>query len=241
MATKHGTKHHAGGEPHDDASGAKLNWLRASVLGANDGIVSIAGLVVGVAGATTSKTSIVTAGVAGLLAGALSMAAGEYVSVSTQRDTERALIAKEKWELAHQPKEELEELAHIYETKGLSRKTAVLVAKELTAHDVFAAHLDAELGIDPDNLTNPWHAAFASALAFTAGAIVPLSAILLPPQNVRIIFTFFAVIVALALTGTVSAKIGDASKRKATIRVVLGGAIAMIATYGIGTLFHTNV
>jgi VIT1/CCC1 family predicted Fe2+/Mn2+ transporter len=241
MAMNHGTKHHASGEPHDNASGAKLNWLRASVLGANDGIVSIAGLVVGVAGATTSKPAIITAGVAGLLAGALSMAAGEYVSVSTQRDTERALIAKEKWELKHQPKEELEELTHIYETKGLSRKTAVLVANELTTHDAFAAHLDAELGIDPDDLTNPWHAALASALAFTAGAVIPLAAILLPPQNIRIGFTFLAVIIALALTGTLSAKVGGASKRTATIRVVLGGAIAMIVTYAIGTLFDVSV
>ena len=240
-SAKTGTKHHAGGEPHDNSSGAKLNWLRASVLGANDGIVSIAGLVVGVAGATTNKPAIVAAGVAGLLAGALSMAAGEYVSVSTQRDTEKALLAKEAWELENMPEEELRELAHIYESKGLSKKTAILVAKELTAHDAFAAHVDAELGIDPDDLTNPWHAAFASALAFTAGAMIPLAAILIPPADVRVALTFISVIIALAITGTVSAKVGGASPLKATIRVVIGGAIAMAVTYGIGTLFNVSV
>lgn len=240
-AAKTGSRHHAGGEPHDTSSNSKLNWLRASVLGANDGIVSIAGLVVGVAGATTSKPAIVAAGIAGLLAGALSMAAGEYVSVSTQRDTERALLAKEKWELENLPAEELQELTHIYEEKGLSKKTATLVAKELTAHDAFAAHVDAELGIDPDDLTNPWHAAFASALAFTAGAIIPLAAILLPPAQWRVFITFISVIIALGLTGMISAKVGGASPLKATVRVVLGGAIAMVVTYVIGTLFNVTV
>lgn len=239
--SKTGTKHHASGEPHDSSSGSKLNWLRASVLGANDGIVSIAGLVVGVAGATTSRPAIMAAGIAGLLAGALSMAAGEYVSVSTQRDTEKALLAKEKWELENLPEEELAELTHLYEQKGLSSKTATLVANELTAHDAFAAHVDIELGIDPDDLTNPWHAAFASALAFTAGAIIPLAAILLPPEQWRVPVTFASVILALAITGTVSAKVGGASPMKATFRVVVGGAIAMAVTYAIGSLFHVSV
>ncbi len=236
----HSTAHHSGGEPHDSASGSKLNWLRASVLGANDGIVSISGLVVGVAGATTSKNAILVAGLAGVLAGALSMAAGEYVSVSTQRDTEKALLAKEKWELENMPKEELAELTAIYQGKGLKRATAEQVAKELTAHDAFAAHVDAELGIDPDDLTNPWHAAFASAAAFTAGAIIPMAAILLPPENLRVPVTFVSVLLALALTGMVSAKVGGSSAKKATIRVVLGGAIAMAVTYGIGQLFNVS-
>jgi VIT1/CCC1 family predicted Fe2+/Mn2+ transporter len=237
----HDTTHHSGGEPHDNASGSKLNWLRASVLGANDGIVSISGLVVGVAGATSSKNAIMIAGLAGVLAGALSMAAGEYVSVSTQRDTEKALLAKEAWELENMPKEELAELTAIYQHKGLKRSTAELVAKELTAHDAFAAHVDAELGIDPDDLTNPWHAAFASAAAFTAGAIIPMAAILLPPANLRVPVTFIAVLIALAVTGVVSAKVGGSSPKKATIRVVLGGALAMAVTYGIGQLFSVSV
>ena len=235
------THHPLGGEPHEDGGkNAKLNWLRAAVLGANDGIVSISGLVVGVAGATNSKTTIITAGVAGVLAGALSMAAGEYVSVSTQRDTERALLEKERWELENLPHEEFEELVCIYEQKGLSPKTAKQVAKELTEHDAFAAHVEAELKIDPDDLSNPWHAAWASALAFTAGSIIPMIAIILPPASIRIPVTFVSVILALALTGTISAKVGGSSPVKATIRVVIGGALAMVVTYGIGKLFHVS-
>lgn len=235
------THHPVGGELHDNTGkNAKLNWLRAAVLGANDGIVSISGLVVGVAGATNSTTTIITAGVAGVLAGALSMAAGEYVSVSTQRDTERAMLQKEKWELENLPEEEFEELVCIYEQKGLSPKTAKQVAKELTAHDAFAAHVEAELKIDPDDLTNPWHAAWASALAFTAGSAIPMLAIILPPASIRIPVTFVSVILALALTGTISAKVGGASPVKATIRVIIGGTLAMLVTYGIGKLFHVS-
>ena len=211
-------------EEHSTNTGSKLNWLRASVLGANDGIVSIAGLVLGVAGATDSQTIIFTAGMAGIIAGAISMAAGEYVSVSSSRDTEKALLKKEKYELQHYPKQELEELVQIYEQKGLSRKTAETVAKELTDKDPYAAHIDAELGIDPDNLTNPWHAAFASAASFLAGAAIPLIAIIIPPASLRIPIAFLSVIVALALTGTISAKVGNANMGRAIIRVVSGGA-----------------
>jgi VIT1/CCC1 family predicted Fe2+/Mn2+ transporter len=170
-------------EPHVGAIGTKLNWLRAGVLGANDGIVSVAGIVVGVAAATVERSPIITAGVAGLVAGALSMALGEYVSVSTQRDTERALLDKERRELIEEPEAELEELVGMYRAKGLSPETARTVAVELTAHDAFAAHIDIELGIDPDELTNPWHAAISSAIAFTVGALLPLLAILLPPPS----------------------------------------------------------
>src|SRR5512143_218738 len=138
------------GEKHGASNTGKLNWLRAAVLGANDGIVSIAGLVVGVAGATSSSSEIVTAGIAGIVAGAISMAAGEYVSVSSSRDTERALLEKERRELREYPREEFEELTGLYEKRGLSRKTAAAVAEELTAHDAFMAHADAELGIDPE-------------------------------------------------------------------------------------------
>lgn len=228
----------AGGanEPHAAGISSRLNWLRAGVLGANDGIVSTAGLVIGVAAATTTRGSILTAGVAGLVAGAVSMALGEYVSVSTQRDTERSLLDKERRELAESPAEELAELASMYRDKGLSESTAQLVAQELTAHDAFAAHVDIELNIDPDELTNPWHAAIASAVAFTVGALLPLIAILLPPVPARIPVTFGAVIIALCLTGTVSARLGGSAVRKAVVRVVTGGALGMVVTFGIGQL-----
>lgn len=223
-------------EPHSPSHVSKLNWLRAAVLGANDGIVSIAGLVVGVAGATDSSSVILTAGVAGIIAGSISMAAGEYVSVSSSRDTEMALLEKEKYELKHYPKEELLELTKIYENKGLSAKTAKIVAEELTKKDPYKAHIDAELGIDPNNLINPWHAALASAISFFAGSLIPLFAVLVPPAAIRIPFAFSSVIVALVITGTLSAKAGDAPVLKAVIRVVTGGIIAMAVTYGIGRL-----
>lgn len=227
-------------EPHKAGHGSKLNWLRAGVLGANDGIVSIAGLVVGVAGATNSLSVIFTAGIAGIIAGAISMAAGEYVSVSSQRDSEKALLKKEKLELKEFPEEELQELAKIYEGKGLKKETAMLVAKELTEHDAFAAHVDAELNIDPHNLTNPWHASLASAAAFLVGAVIPLTAILVPPEYMRVPVAFISVIFALATTGVISAKIGEANVMRATVRVVAGGALAMITAYSIGLLFHVS-
>lgn len=227
-------------ELHSSSESGKLNWLRAAVLGANDGIVSVAALVVGVAGASADAQHILIAGIAGLLAGALSMAAGEYVSVSTQRDTEEALLAKEKWELENEPEKELEELTVLYQQKGLSRETAEHVAQELTKHDALAAHLETELHIDPNNLTNPWHAALASALSFVAGAIVPLLTIILPPENLRVPLTFISVIIALAITGSWSAKIGSAPVIPATIRVTIGGALAMAITYGIGALFGVS-
>ena len=223
-------------EPHVGAINTKLNWLRAGVLGANDGIVSVAGIVIGVAAATVERAPIVTAGVAGLAAGALSMALGEYVSVSTQRDTEQALLAKERRELLEEPEAELEELVGIYQKKGLSAQTARTVAEELTAHDAFAAHIDIELGIDPDELTNPWHAAISSAISFTVGALLPMLAILLPPPAARIPVTFVAVLLALAITGWVSARLGGADPVRATQRVVIGGALAMAITYAIGRL-----
>ena len=224
-------------EPHTSSHASKLNWLRAAVLGANDGVVSIAGLVLGVAGATNSHVVILTAGVAGIIAGAISMAAGEYVSVSSSRDTERALLEKERYELAHFPERELEELSQIYEKKGLSKKTAVVVAKELTAHDPIAAHFEAELRIDPDNLTNPWHAAYASAASFLAGALIPLTAILLPPESIRVPVAFTSVLFALVITGFLSAKVGGANESKAIARVLIGGSLAMAVTYSIGRLF----
>ncbi len=223
-------------EPHAAGLGQRLNWLRAGVLGANDGIVSTAGLVVGVAGASAASSTILTAGIAGLVAGAVSMALGEYVSVSSQRDTERALLAKETRELELDPEQELAELAGLYVAKGATAETARKLAAELTAHDAFAAHVDVELGIDPDALTNPWHAAISSAIAFTVGSILPLLAILLPPPGVRVMVTFGVVLVALALTGALSARLGGARQSPAITRLVVGGALAMAVTYGVGQL-----
>jgi VIT1/CCC1 family predicted Fe2+/Mn2+ transporter len=215
----------------------KLNWLRAAVLGANDGIVSVASVIVGVAGATQDTKVILTAGVAALVAGALSMAAGEYVSVSTQRDTEQALLEKERIELQKIPDKELEELITIYQKKGLSRSTAEIVGRELTDHDAFAAHAEAELHIDPNNLTDPWHATYASGLAFFCGAIIPILAIIIAPAKYDIAATFLSVVIALIITGALSANAGGAQKRRAIIRVVIGGVLAMLVTFGVGKLF----
>jgi len=229
------------GEPHDDTVSGRLNWLRAGVLGANDGIVSTAGLVVGVAGATTATGPILTAGIAGLVAGAVSMALGEYVSVSSQRDTERALLEKERGELAEFPEQEFEELTELYRAKGLSEATARQVARELTDNDAFAAHADVELHLDPDELTNPWQAAGASAVAFTTGSLLPLAAILLPPPGARVPVTFVVVVAALAATGYLSAWLGGARPGRAVLRLVLGGAVAMAVTYGIGAVVGTAI
>lgn len=229
----------------DDAASlgrtARLNWLRAGVLGANDGIVSIAGLVLGVAGATTDRGAIFTAGMAGLVAGALSMGLGEYISVSSQRDSERALLVREQAELSADPAGELDELAGIYEAKGLSPSTARLVAEELSAKDALGAHLDAELHLDPDDIVNPWHAVIASIASFVLGGALPLLAMLLPPANARVPVTFFGMLIALAITGAVSATVGESSRRKAITRVVIGGALGLAATYGIGHLFGAAV
>lgn len=223
-------------EAHGGALGARLNWLRAAVLGANDGIVSTAGLVVGVAGATSDRSALVTAGLAGLLAGSLSMAAGEYVSVSTQRDSEKAALAVEKRELKEQPEAELEELTELLEGRGLTREVALEAAVQLTERDALRAHARVELGIDPDALTNPWHAAWASFLAFTVGALLPLLAIVLPGAGWRVPVTVVSVLGALVLTGWSSARLGAAEPARAVLRNVVGGALAMGVTYGVGAL-----
>ena len=228
-------------EPHAIGLGQRLNWLRAGVLGANDGIVSVAALVVGVAGATTDTAALFIAGVAGLVGGTISMALGEYVSVSSQRDSERALIAKESRELHEMPEEELAELTQLYRDRGLTEATAHQVALELTAHDALSAHLEVELHIDQDDLVNPWHAALSSAIAFTLGALLPLLAILLPPPEWRVPVTFVAVLIALAVTGSISASLGGAPKGRAVIRLLCGGALALLATWLIGTLLGTTV
>ncbi|HKS45352.1 MAG TPA: VIT family protein [Amycolatopsis sp.] len=234
--TKDAVETHAH-EPHSDALGGRLNWLRAGVLGANDGIVSVAGLVVGVAGATSDRGAVLMAGIAGLVAGALSMAGGEYVSVSTQRDTERAALRLETYELKTMPEAEERELAEIYEGKGLSPELAAEVARELTAEDALHAHAEAELGIDPDALTSPWQAAWASFVSFSIGALLPLLAITLPPSSWHVWTCALGVALGLALTGYVSARLGSASPARAVLRNVAVGALTMLITYYAGHLF----
>ncbi|KPI04635.1 protein of unknown function DUF125 transmembrane [Actinobacteria bacterium OK074] len=223
-------------EAHNGALGSRLNWLRAAVLGANDGIVSTAGLVVGVAGATDERAALLTAGLAGLLAGSLSMAAGEYVSVSTQRDSEKAALALERRELREQPAAELEELTELLQERGLSRDVAMEAAQQLTERDALRAHARVELGIDPDALTNPWHAAGASFLAFTVGALLPLLAIVLPSAGWRVPVTVVSVLAALVCTGWGSARLGSARVGRAVVRNVVGGGLAMGVTYAVGVL-----
>lgn len=215
---------------------SKLNWLRAGVLGANDGIVSTAGLVVGVAGATANSTTLLISGIAGVIAGGLSMAAGEYVSVSTQRDAERAALTRQRRILAEQPDESERHLAGLIMNDGVSKVLARRVAHELSESDPLAAHAKFELGINPDDLTNPWHAALASMLSFILGAIIPLCAIVFTPHSIAVPFTVLAVTLALAITGSVSAYLGQASIVRATIRNILWGNIAMMVTYGVGLL-----
>ncbi|WP_420717707.1 VIT1/CCC1 transporter family protein [Streptomyces antarcticus] len=225
----------AGGGSQSAEISTRLNWLRAGVLGANDGIISTAGLVVGVAGATTSRSVIFAAGIAGLLAGALSMAAGEYVSVSSQRDSERAALDLERRELAEEPEAELDELTDMLAARGLSRDLAREAAEQLTERDALRAHARVELGINPDELANPWHAALASLVAFTVGALLPLLAIILPGPSARVPVTVVAVLVALTLCGVVSARLGRAPAGRAVLRNVGGGALAMAVTYAVGT------
>jgi len=222
-------------EPHRLNFAPRLNWLRAGVLGANDGIVSIAALVVGVAAATSDTGPILIAGTAGIIAGSLSMALGEFVSVSSQRDSEASLIRRERQELEDNPEAELLELAELYQQRGLSAATAAVVARELTEHDAVAAHLEAELGINELELTNPWHAAISSALSFVAGSALPMIAILLGPEDLRIPLTFAASLLALGLTGGIGAYLGQSPILRPVMRVMGGGALALAISWGIGT------
>ncbi|MFY9263664.1 MAG: VIT family protein [Actinomycetaceae bacterium] len=219
-----------------DFLGSRLNWLRAGVLGANDGIVSTAGIVMGVSGAAASSHTLLISGVAGLVAGALSMAAGEYVSVSTQRDAERAAVAKKRSDVANDPRQAELRLAGLIAGSGISRKLALQVSRELSSEDPVAAHVHYEYGIDAEEFTNPWHAAWASMFAFILGAIIPLFAILLSPTAIAPTLTVIAVSIALAVTGSVSAKLGGAPIIPATWRNILWGNIAMAVTYGVGAV-----
>lgn len=227
--------------PSDQAGNSKLNKLRAAVLGANDGIVSISSVVMGVAGATSDTKSITIAGLAALIAGALSMAVGEYVSVSSQSDAEKAYIREEKKDLRETPDYELDELAREYIKQGLSSKLAHQVAGELTKKDALRAHLRMHFNLDPDDINNPWHAAIASLIAFTIGGAVPFMTIVFIPPTWRIPATVAAVVVALFTVGYMSAIAGDASKRRAITRVIFGGMLAMGITYAVGLLFGTTV
>lgn len=224
------------GEPHEQSIGSLLNVMRAGVLGAQDGIISTAGLVVGVAGASMDNTALLIAGLAGLVSGSLSMAGGEYVSVSSQRDTEKALLDKERWELETMPEQELAELADLYQGKGLTADLARQVAVQLHERDALAAHAEAELGIDPNEFSNPWHAAVSSAAAFAVGAALPLLAITLSPPGIRVYLTFAVVIVALIGTGLVSARVGGAPRGRAVVRNVIVGVLTMLVTFGIGSI-----
>lgn len=222
--------------------GGRAAWLRAAVLGANDGLISTAALMVGVAAADSSRSAILVAGVAGLTAGALSMAAGEYVSVSSQRDTERADIERERLELAATPDAERDELVTIYESKGLSRPLAEAVADELSARDDrLAVHARDELGIDVDALANPTQAAFVSAMSFIVGAVVPILVVLFTGSSARVPVTIAVTLAGLVFLGAVGARLGGAPQRRAAVRVLIGGALALAISLLIGRLTGSAV
>lgn len=237
LGTSSGTRER---NEHTDESvktASKLNWLRAGVLGANDGIVSTAGVVVGVAAADPQNNiAIFTAGMAAVVAGAISMAAGEYVSVSTQKDTEQALVNKEKTRLMKDPEGEFAGLIKLYEGKGLSPETARLVAKEYSAIDPVAAQVEARYSLDSEEFVSPWNAAFSSAISFVLGAVLPMLAILLFPPASKFVATFILTLVALGLAGYTSAWLSEAPRGRAVVRVISGGALAMLITGAVGHL-----
>ena len=224
---------HIGGERH---LGGRAAWLRAAVLGANDGLISTASLIVGVAAATGTRSAILVAGIAGLTAGALSMAAGEYVSVSSQRDTERADLDRERSELAAAPDAELEELGQIFERRGISAELARRVAAELTMIDPLTVHALEELDIDPEALANPAQASLVSAASFVAGAVVPNIVVAVAPAGIRVILTMIVTLVGLVALGSLGARLGGAPQRRAALRVFVGGTLALLISLGIGKL-----
>jgi VIT1/CCC1 family predicted Fe2+/Mn2+ transporter len=220
---------------------SRIGWLRAAVLGANDGIVSTASLIVGVAAASAATSDVLIAGVAGLVAGAMSMAAGEYVSVSSQSDTEQADLGRERAELATQPEFEREELARIYTDRGVSPELARQVASQLMAHDALGAHARDELGISEVTTARPVQAALTSAVTFAVGAALPLSMVLLMPRSALVAGVSIASLLFLGLLGAVGAQAGGANVGRATLRVTFWGALAMALTAGIGALFGTII
>ena len=219
----------------------RLNWLRAGVLGANDGIVSISATVVGVAAATNTVTPVLLAGVAAVVAGAISMALGEYVSVSSAADSQRSIISSLRQLLTSDRSSADEALMAAYQRQGVSRETAQRVVAEISNGDVVPAHLTARFHLGEDEVVNPWHAALASGLSFVAGAILPFLTILLSPIALRIPVTVVAVLVALAVTGGAGARLGGAPVRPAILRVVLGGMLALGATYLVGLALGVSV
>lgn len=221
-------------EPHFSN---RNNWLRATVLGANDGLISTASLLMGVAAAGSSEQTLILTGVASLIAGAISMAAGEYVSVSSQADTEKADLAKEAYELMHNPDNELKELTQIYQSRGLDADLAAKVAEALTKHDALEAHARDEIGLNEDLSANPFQVALASAASFAMGAILPLLCVYAAPQPMRIMALWIATLAGLALLGMLSAHLGGANKMLAMARVVIWGVIALGATSLIGHIF----
>lgn len=229
------------GDAQSGEISSRLNWLRAGVMGANDGIVSTASMVVGVAGAAVSNDALMISGIAAVVAGALSMAVGEYVSVSSQRDSERAELDLERSQLERNPAYGLKQLTGLIQAQGIDGDLAHKVALQLSANDPLAAHARLELGINPDELSNPWHAGLASMLAFIVGGVIPLAAILLTPRDLAVAVTAAAVIIALAVTGSVSAHLGRAPKLRAMARTVGGGILAMAVTYGIGALVGMEI
>jgi VIT1/CCC1 family predicted Fe2+/Mn2+ transporter len=221
--------------------GGRAAWLRAAVLGANDGLISTASLMVGVAAADSSRSAILVAGIAGLTAGALSMAAGEYVSVSSQLDSERADLARERAELAAAPEAELAELARIYERRGLSAGLAQQVAAELSQQDRLPVHARDELGINLEALANPVQASAVSALSFITGALLPILIVAVAPASSRLLITMVVTLVGLVVLGSVGARLGGAPPRRAAIRVLIGGSLALVIALGIGRLTGSAV
>jgi VIT1/CCC1 family predicted Fe2+/Mn2+ transporter len=227
--------------PHEVHKSQRAGWLRAAVLGVNDGVVSTASLMLGVSSASTNKSTVLTAGIAGLVAGALSMAVGEYVSVSSQRDSERADIDIERRSLAANPDAELAELAQIYEKRGLEPKLALTVAQKLHDHDAVAAHARDELGIDGGSLANPVQAALTSAIAFSIGAIVPILATIISSNKHTSWRIVIASLILLAISGAVGAILGGGHRVRAAARVLIGGAVAMAVTAFIGHLIGKSI
>lgn len=232
------TRLHAHPERH---ASSRIGWLRAAVLGANDGIVSTASLIVGVAAAGASRTNVLVAGVAGLFAGAMSMAAGEYVSVSSQADTEKADLARERAELRDQPAFEHEELARIYQARGVDSATAVSVARQMMEHDALTAHARDELGLSEVHAARPLQAAMASAATFTAGALAPLAVVAVSPVRLLVAGVAVTSLACLALLGALGARVGNAPVGRSLLRVTFWGMLAMAVTAGVGRLFDTAV
>lgn len=218
-----------------------LNWLRAGVLGANDGIISTAAIIFGVAGASAQHSTLILTGIAAIAAGALSMAAGEYVSVSTQRDLELAELERQRFDLETNPERELQVLARLFEQRGVTPDVAVEVSRQMSAKDALSVHARAELGIDPEAVTNPWAAAAASLLAFTLGGLVPIVPVILARPDVAIWISGFAVVMALALTGGVAARLGQMPIVPSIVRNVIGGIIAVAITFGVGMIAGTQL